>query len=88
MKAFGHSTQINEFGDTVNRVTYYWQFNGEKVHAYCVSNTPYDASLPHRSSVSVHVEHELVKILELDIDSTDSREYIKGVVEKWLRRYH
>jgi hypothetical protein len=88
MKAFGHSTQINEFGDTVNKVTYYWQFNGEKVHAYCVSNTPYDASLPYRSSVTINVEHELVKILELDNNYINAPEYIKGIVEKWLRRYY
>jgi hypothetical protein len=44
--------------------------------------------LPKYGSVSISVEHELVKILELDNDYTDAPEYIKGIVEKWMKKYY
>jgi hypothetical protein len=86
MKAFGHNTTVEANGDTVKKVTYFWRFEGMKIHAYCVNNTPSDTSLPCYGSVSVHVEHELVVILELN--NIDNPEYVRGIVEKWMKNHY
>jgi hypothetical protein len=88
MRGFGHSTQVEANGDTTKKVTYSWKFNGMKIHAYCVNNTPADTSLPYHGSVSVHVEHELVIILELDNNYVNAPGYVQGIVEKWMKMYY
>jgi hypothetical protein len=88
MREFGYSTQVEANGDTTKTVTYYWKFNGMKIHAYCVSNTPEDTSLPYHGTVSISVDHELVKILETNNDYIDAPDYIQGIVEKWMKKYY
>jgi hypothetical protein len=88
MRGFGHSTQVEANGDTTKTVTYFWRFEGMKIHAYCVGSTPEDTSLPYHGTVSISVDHELVKILELNNDYIDNPEYVRGIVEKWMKKYY
>jgi hypothetical protein len=87
MKAFGHTTTVEANGDTVKSVTYFWRFNGNKVHAVCSTWDNPNSKIHHYGNVSISVNNEVIHNIEMNNDYIDAPDYIKGIVEKWITKH-